>query len=187
VGDEKMAKEIRISGTGGQGVILMGIILAEAAGIYEGKEVVQAQDYGGAVRGGAVRSEVIIADQGEVLPWVGVINSDILVAMSQPAADWWTPTVKHGGLILYDSTNVTKTPNSFAQVYNVPLTAIARESVGSDLGANMVALGVIQGLTQIVSADALRWAVRQRIPRGTEQFNDKALQSGFEAAESIRS
>lgn len=182
-----MAREVLISGTGGQGVLLMGIVLAEAAGIYEGREVVQAQDYGGAVRGGAVRSEVIIADPGEVLPWVGIINLDILVAMSQLAADWWTPTVKEGGIILYDSTNVIKTPHSVAQVYNVPLTRIARENFGSDLGANMVALGVIQRLTQIVSADSLLWAIRQRSPKGTEQFNEKALQFGFEAAAGIRS
>jgi 2-oxoglutarate ferredoxin oxidoreductase subunit gamma len=177
-----MPKEIRFSGAGGQGVLLMGIILAEAAGIYEGKEVIQAEDYGGAVRGGAVRSEIIIAEEGEILDWVAVTNPDILVAMSQQAANRWIPTVKANSIILYDSTNVIEVPHSGAQVYNMPLTTIAREKLGTDFVANIVALGVIQGLTQIVSTEALCWALVKRVPKGTEQVNEKALQIGFEAA-----
>lgn len=177
-----MPKEIRFSGAGGQGVILMGVILAEAAGIYEEKEVIQAQDYGGAVRGGAVRSEVIIAEEGEILEWVAVTNPDILVAMSQQAADRWTPTVKANSIVLYDATHVIKVPHSTARVYNIPLTTITREKLGTDLGANIVALGVIQGLTQIVSSKALHWALTQRVPKGTEETNKKALQIGFEVA-----
>jgi len=105
-----------------------------------------------------------------------------LVAMSQQAADRWTPTVKANSIILYDTTNVITVPRSAAGVYNIPLTTIAREKLGTDLGANIVALGAIQGLTQIVSAEALYWALTQRVPKGTEEINKKALQIGFEAA-----
>ena len=180
-----MTKEIRISGSGGQGVILAGIILAEAAGIFEDKYVIQVQDYGGAMRGGAVRSEVIIADEEGELEYPAVLNADILVAMTQEAADRWTASVKKDGIVLYDSTNVTKLPSSEARIYELPLTRIAQEKLGRPLGANIIALGVICGLTGAVSVDALTSALMNRVPKGTGEFNKRALQAGFELADGM--
>lgn len=174
-----MIKEIRISGSGGQGVILAGIILAEAAGIYEGKEVMQVEDYGGAVRGGFTKSEVLIASEGEEIIYPAVTRADILVAMSQEAADQWTKAVKEGGFVLYDFTNVKKVPASTAKIYNVPITEMTKKKFGTELGANMVALGVMCQLTRIVSKEALEWAVLQRAPRGTGEVNWQALKIGF--------
>ena len=77
----KVRKEICLSGSGGQGLILAGIILAEAAGIYDGLEVVQTQSYGPEARGGASRSEVIISE--EEIDYPKVIKSDILLALTQ--------------------------------------------------------------------------------------------------------
>ena len=176
------AKEIRISGSGGQGVVLAGIILAEAAGIFEDKHVIHVQDYGGAMRGGAVRSEVVIADEEDDIEYPAVLNADILVAMTQAAANKWTASVKEGGIVVYDSTNVTKTPSSAAKTYNVPLTRIAQEKLGTTLVANIVALGVICALTGVVSMDTLSHALVKRVPKGTEELNKKALQVGFEVA-----
>lgn len=175
-------KEIRISGSGGQGIVLAGIILAEAAGIFEGKHVIHVQDYGGAMRGGAVRSEVIIADEEGDIEYPAVLNADILVAMTQEAANKWTASVKEGGTVIYDSTYVTKTPSSVVKTYNMPLTRIAQEKLGTALVANIVALGVICALTDAVSMEALSHALAKRVPKDTEDLNQKALRVGFEFA-----
>ncbi len=180
-----MAKEIRISGAGGQGIILAGLILAEAAGIFEGKEVIQAQDYGGAMRGGAARSDVLIGEEGEEIDYPVVTSADILIAMTQEAAERWTSTVKKGGIILYDSTNVSRWPSSVARIYSVPFTNIAREDLGREVGANVIAIGVIQKLTRIVSEDALKQALLQRVPHGTEELNMKALEIGFRVGQEV--
>lgn len=179
-----MSKEIRISGSGGQGVVLAGIILAEA-GVFDDKYVIQVQDYGGAMRGGAVRSEVLIADEEGELEYPGVLNADILVAMTQEAADRWTASVKKDGIVVFDSTNVAKPPKSVARTYEVPLTRIAQEKLGRKLGANIIALGIICALTEAVSMDALTRALVKRVPKGTQEFNKKALQAGFELAGSM--
>ena len=181
-----MTKEIRFSGLGGQGIILIGVILAEAAGIHDGKEVVHAQSYGGEVRGGAVRSEVVIGEGDEEIDYPAVINPDILVAMSQEAADRYAGSVKKDGIILLDSTYVLKEPASATKTYNAPLTLIAEEKLGTKLGANLVALGAVCQLTQVVSEEALKQAVLERVPKGTEEINLKALRVGFDIAEKLK-
>ena len=93
-------KQIVLTGTGGQGLILAGIILAEAA-VLDGKQAIQTQSYGPEARGGASRAEVIISD--EAIDYPKVQKADTLLAMSQEAFDkygsrwapmpawWWTP------------------------------------------------------------------------------------------------
>jgi 2-oxoglutarate ferredoxin oxidoreductase subunit gamma len=181
-----MALEVKLSGTGGQGIILIGMVLAEAAATQEGKEVVQSEAYGGEVRGGAVGSEVLIGEEGEEIEYPAVINPDILLAMSQEAADRFTVSVKKNGLILLDSSYVLKEPNTAARIYSIPLTIITKEKLGTTLGANIVALGVLVGLTNVLSKEALEWALLKRVPKGTEEANRKALQIGFEVAEEIK-
>ncbi len=176
------AKEIRISGSGGQGVVLAGIILAEAAGIFEDKHVIHVQDFGGAMRGGAVRSEVVIADEEDDIEYPAVLSADILVAMTQEAANKWTASVKERGTVIYDSTYVAEIPKPVAKTYNIPLTRIAQEKLGTTLVANIVTLGVICALTDAVSMEALSNALMKRAPKGTEALNQKALQVGFEFA-----
>ena len=175
-----MIKEVRISGTGGQGVILAGLVLAEAAGIYEDKPVVQVQDYGGAVRGGAVRSEVLIASESqEEIMFPAVEKADILVALSQQAANKWTEGVKEDGCIIYDITSVREVPVSSARIYTIPITEATKKQFGSELGLNIVAVGALCAVTGIVSREALNWAVLQRAPRGTGEYNKEALELGF--------
>lgn len=174
-----MIKEIRMSGTGGQGVLLAGLVLAEAAGIYESKQLVQVQDYGGAVRGGAVRCEILIATAGEEILFPAIGKADFLLALSQEAADRWTGEMKENGCILYDISHVTKIPVSKTKIYRAPITEMTKEKLGTQLGVNMVALGMMQELTEIVSQEALEWAVQQRAPKGTADFNIKALREGF--------
>jgi len=173
-----MNKEVRLSGSGGQGIILAGIILAEA-GIIDGKNVIQTQSYGPEARGGASKAEVIISD--DYIDYPKVIIPDIVLAMTQESADKYAGCLKENGVILVDSTYVSKVPVGFKNIYQIPITRIARDDVGREIVSNMVALGALVGLTQIVTFEALEKAVLARIPKGTEELNRKALLLGYDA------
>lgn len=174
--------EIRLAGEGGQGMILAGIILAEAAAIYDGKQVTQTQSYGPEARGGASRSEVVISD-GEI-DHPEVLSADVVVALSQEAYKKFAGTVRAQGLLIVDEDRV-KTSADF-QGIKIPIARIARETTGRAITANTVALGVLVGLTDLVSREAIEKAIAARAPAGTEEMNRKALQAGFQAAEQVR-
>ncbi|MCL5025445.1 MAG: 2-oxoacid:acceptor oxidoreductase family protein [Chloroflexi bacterium] len=176
--------EVRLSGTGGQGLVTAGIILAEGAGIYDGKEVVQTQVYGPQSRGGASRSEVIVSDEPVMYP--EVTESDVLLAMSQEAANAYVHEQRPEGMVLVDSTFVKQVPETEARVYEIPLTQIARAVAGTEIVASIVALGALAALTGVVSEEGLEQAVLARAPKGTEEANRKALHAGFAAGAELR-
>ncbi len=173
--------EIRLAGEGGQGMILAGIILAEAAAIYDNKNATQTQSYGPEARGGASKAEVVIA-QGEI-DHPEVILADVLVAMSQEACDKYAGNLKKDGLLIVDQERVGRVPSSRA--IKVPITRLAQESSGKSITANVVALGVLVGLTNVVSRQAITQAVAARAPKGTEEMNSSALSAGFAAADLV--
>lgn len=170
--------EIRLSGSGGQGLILMGIILAEAIGIYDGKYVAQTQSYGPEARGGSSKSEVIVSD--EEIDYPKAMELDLLLAMNQKSCDDFYPDLKPEGLLIVDSTFVTQVSTSKA--FQIPFTRIAREKFKREVVANIIALGVLTQLTSIVSAKAIESAVLARVPKGTEKLNRDALRAGMTAA-----
>ena len=170
--------EIRLSGSGGQGLVTAGIILAEAVGVYEGKFVCQSQSYGPEARGGASKSEVIVSD--EEIDYPKAIKPDVLLAMNQSACDTYLFDRKPGGKLIVDTTLVTQLPSTRA--IGIPFTRIARTEVGSETAANIVALGALAVITKIVSTKNLEAAVLSRVPPGTEAMNKKALAEGFKAA-----
>ena len=174
--------EIRLAGEGGQGMILAGIILAEAAAIYGGKQVTQTQSYGPESRGGASRSEVVISD-GEI-DHPEVLSPDVVVALSQEAYNKFGGTVRAGGLLIVDGERV-KTSADFTGI-KIPVMHIAEESTGKAITANTVALGVLVGLTGVVTREAIASAVAARAPKGTAEINRKALEAGFAAAEQVK-
>jgi 2-oxoglutarate ferredoxin oxidoreductase subunit gamma len=173
--------EIRLAGEGGQGMILAGIILAEAAAIYDNKNAIQIQSYGPEARGGASKAEVVIA-QGEI-DYPEVINADVLVAMSQEACDKYSGNLKKDGLLIVDQERVGRVPSSRA--IKVPITRLAQESSGKNITASVVSLGVLVGLTNVVSRQAIIQAVAARAPKGTEEMNRAALSAGFAAADLV--
>jgi 2-oxoglutarate ferredoxin oxidoreductase subunit gamma len=179
--NRKMAEriEIRLAGEGGQGMILAGIILAEAATIYEGRNAVQSQSYGPEARGGASKSEVIISS-GEI-DHPEVLEPDVVVALSQEAFKKFASTIKPNGLLIVDADKVNS--GSAPMAIRLPITKMAFETTGRTITANTVALGVLVGLTGVVSRQALEKAVLARAPQGTEEMNHKALSAGFAAAE----
>jgi len=174
--------EVRLAGEGGQGMILAGVILAEAAAVHDGLNAVQTQSYGPEARGGASRSEVIIA-RGEI-DYPKVMVADLLLCMSQEACDRFYNQVKDDGCIIVDSTNVSRVPSHRAIA--VPITQIAERETGRRITASMVALGFLSGLSGVVSRQALEKAVADRVPAGTEEMNLKALAAGFAEAERRR-
>ncbi len=173
--------EVRLAGTGGQGAILAGIILAEAA-IREGKNVVQTQSYGPEARGGASRSEVVISEQE--IDYPKVLEPDITLCMSQEACDRYGNQTREGGLLILDADHVNRAPTTRA--VRVRLTSLAREETGRGITANVIALGLLTGLTGIVSRESLEHAVRAHAPRGTEDLNLRALAAGYQEAQQIK-
>lgn len=175
--------EIRLAGVGGQGLLLAGLILAEAAAIYENKNAVQSQSYGAEARGGPSMSEVIVAD-GEI-DFPKVLEPDLLLALSQDAADKHVPLVKKDGLIIADSANVERIPTE-KRVLRLPITEAAREATGRPV-ASIVALGLIAVVTGVISRNSIHQAVLSRAPHGTEEMNVKALEAGFALGEQVKS
>jgi 2-oxoglutarate ferredoxin oxidoreductase subunit gamma len=173
--------EIRLSGSGGQGLILAGIILAEAAGVYDGKYVAQTQSYGPEARGGASKAEVVISD--EEIDYPMATRPDLLLAMNQSSCDAYYYDMKPEGMLVVDSTFVTNTPTTKA--VRIPFTQLARKELGREMVANIVALGALATLTKMVSPQALETAVLARVPRGTEELNRRALQLGSRKAGEI--
>jgi 2-oxoglutarate ferredoxin oxidoreductase subunit gamma len=170
--------EIRLGGSGGQGIILMGIILAEAIGIYNGKFVAQTQSYGPEARGGSSKSEVIVSS-GEI-DYPKAMKPDLLLVMNQKSCDEFYPDLKPEGILIVDSTFVTQVPTPKA--YRIPFTRIAREKFRREVVANIIALGALSQLTPIVSPKAIESAVLARVPKGTEKLNRDALKAGMAAA-----
>lgn len=171
-------QNIRLSGNGGQGLILAGIILAEAA-LLEGKNAIQSQSYGPEARGGASKAEVIIDDREIFYP--KVLSSDVLLAMSDKAYQKYKADMASGSMLIIDTTFVEEEAGTVAGVtHGIPITKLAIEASGRDLTANIVALGVLSGLG-LVGEEALREAVLKRIPPGTEEINLKSLAAGIQA------
>jgi 2-oxoglutarate ferredoxin oxidoreductase subunit gamma len=174
--------EIRLSGSGGQGIILMGIILAEAIGVYDGKYVAQTQSYGPEARGGSSKSEVIMSD--EEIDYPKAMKPDLLLAMNQKSCDEYYPDLKSEGVLIVDSTFVNQPPT--AKAFQVPFTRMAREQFKREVVANIIALGALAQLSPIVSAKAMEAAVLARVPKGTEKLNRDALKAGMAAAKQAK-
>ena len=173
-----MKNNIRLTGTGGQGLILAGIILAEAA-LLEGKNAIQSQSYGPEARGGASKAEVIIADEAIYFPKVQ--ESDYLLCMSEKAYEKYNGGMKQDSVLIIDTTFVEEVENPKAKTtYAIPITELAIKATGKEMTANICALGIISALG-IVDEDALQKAILKRIPKGTEELNMKAFEAGKNA------
>ncbi|MDD4570090.1 MAG: 2-oxoacid:acceptor oxidoreductase family protein [Tepidanaerobacteraceae bacterium] len=166
--------EIRLSGSGGQGLILAGIILAEAA-ILDGKNAVQSQSYGPEARGGASRAEVIISNINIDYPKVS--NPDVLLALTEEAMLKYKYDLQQKGLLIIDS-GIEKPEDSY-KILQVPILETAKNQVGKIIVANILALGVLTMATGIVSKESIEKAVLERVPKRTKELNKKALYEGF--------
>ncbi len=176
--------ELRFSGAGGQGLILAGIIMAEAAAIYDGKQALQSQSYGPEARGGASKSEVIISDEPIDYPKATAV--DALLALTQEACDKYCGDLKENGILLLDSDLVCKVPKGKYQVVGFPIINTAKNEVGRTIVANIVALGAMVALTGIVSKESAEKAVVARVPEAFAELNRKAFLTGYDKAVTAR-
>lgn len=169
--------EVRFSGSGGQGIILAGVILAEAACLYENKTAIQTQSYGPEARGGSSKSEVVISD--EYIDYPKTLSIDTLVCLTQEACTNYVKDLKEGGTLIVDSDVVKEIPKGKYELYRFPFDKTAREDIGKTFVINIIALGALIGVTKTVSEESIEKAVLARVPKGTETLNKKALALGF--------
>jgi len=175
--------EIRLSGSGGQGLNLAGLILAEAAGIYDRMEVSQTQSYGSQVRGGISESEVVISK--DKIDYPRVLKADLLLALTQEAYDKYIGDLKEKGILIVDSSAVTKIPPISVKIYKLPIVETAQKEIGNIMVTNILSLGIITGISNVVSEEAIKKAVLARIPAKVKKVNERALLLGFNMAKNL--
>ena len=176
-----MRKEIIFAGFGGQGIILMGVILAQMMENFPDLQVAQAQSYGPVSRGGACRTDVVISDQEIHFPKSA--RPDLMVFMSEESVKRY---LQEGDpektLVIYDSTLIQSIPAPYKKTFPVPATKVAEEELKSRIVANMFMLGAIIELVAPGSFTVLQQVVRKSVPAKSEALNMKALEAGYEFA-----
>jgi len=173
--ETKKRTEIRLAGFGGQGVILAGLLLGQAA-VNDGRFAAGSNSYGAQARGSACKAEVVISQ--ERIDYPHVEQTDLFVAMSQGGYDAFKDLVAEDGEIFYDSGLVTSL-GSGSPERGFDVTAIAVEELGNKQVANVIWLGVVAGTTGWFSRKALKKAAEQHIPERFLELNLKALARGL--------
>ena len=170
--------EILIGGLGGQGVILAGTVIGKAAAIFGGKHATLIQAFGPEARGSACSAQVTIADEPIAYPYVR--RPDVLVVLSGESYTRFGPSLKPGGLLLYeeDMVRVSELPPG-AVAHGIPATRFAEE-LGRRLFLSMVMVGFVGGVTGLLPREAFEKAVADSVPRGTQDLNLKAFKRGYE-------
>ena len=171
--------EIRVGGLGGQGVILCGMIIGKAAAIHDDKHATLIQAFGPEARGSACSAQVIVSEEEIGYPYVR--RPDILVLMSQDAYHQFVPELRPGGLLLYEEELVRldgRLPAG-AKAVGIPATRFAEE-LGRRLVLNIVMAGFFTGVTGLITHEAIEKAVKDSVPKGTEDLNMRALRRGLE-------
>jgi 2-oxoglutarate ferredoxin oxidoreductase subunit gamma len=167
--------EIRISGFGGQGVVLAGYILGKAFSLHQGLEAVMTQAYGPEARGGASSANIVVADRPIDYPFIQ--SADVLIALSQEAYTRFRPEAKPEGLVLIDSGLVNPTPED--HVHEIPATSIAEE-LGRRIVTNMVMLGFIASKLDLIDRQALERSIETTVRENTIALNLQAFARGYE-------
>jgi len=169
--------EVRLSGFGGQGIILAGFIVGQAAAIYDGKNATFTQAYGPEARGGSCSAQVVITDEQGAYPYVS--NPSVVVAMSQEAYTKYAAQVGDSVRVIIDEDLVRLGKSQGGRILTVPATRIAQE-MGRSAVANIVMLGFLAAVTDIASVEAMRKSVLDSVPKGTEALNTNAFNRGYE-------
>ena len=166
--------EIRLSGSGGQGLILGGIILADAA-IEDGLNAIQSQSYGPEARGGASKAEVIISKDEIYYP--KVINNDLLLCLTQKSYDKYIDSLNKCGILIIDE-SVEIDENNTYKTFKLPIINTAINEIGTPMVANIVSLGVIHEVCKVLDEEVLKSSIVKRVPPGTGDLNIKAFEKG---------
>jgi 2-oxoglutarate ferredoxin oxidoreductase subunit gamma len=170
--------QVRFAGLGGQGILLMGEILGEAA-VLDKKYVGQTASYGSEARGSACRSDVVISESW--IDYPEVTEADVLACMSQGTYDQLSKKVNpSGGIIFYDAQMVKPTSSFAGKQVSIPATEKAFSEFNNRMVANIVLLGAVAKAAGLVKEDSLHKSLANRVPPSFVDLNRKALMLGFE-------
>lgn len=171
-------KQVVITGFGGQGIVLTGNILGKAATIFDGRHATMTQNYGPEARGGSCSSQVIVSETDIAFPYVE--HPQVLVCMSQEGYEKNAPSLRPGGMIVWDSdlVRVGQLDPSWTALH-APATRIAEE-LGNRMMANIVMLGFLSAVSDLVSVEALKQAMLASVPPKTKETNGQAFERGRE-------
>lgn len=175
-----MRKEIKVSGFGGQGVVLAGYILGKCLSLHEGLEAVMTQSYGPEARGGASSSNIVVSDRPIDYPFVQ--QPDILVALSQEAYAKFRPQAKPDAICLIDEDLVN--PFEDDRPLKIPATRLAEE-LGLRIVANVVMLGFITASTDMVKRKSMEETIKSSLKEKTIPLNMKAFETGYQYAKQL--
>lgn len=169
--------EIVFSGSGGQGIILAGKILAEAASLYDNKEAAMTMSYGPEARGGASKAEIIISSAP--IDYPKVTRPCVLIALNQESMNKYGNILADGGLLIADESLVKTIPSSIKNVFKAPFTTLATKILEAPIVANIVCLGAVAALTNVVSREALIKTVITRVSEKALLVDRVALDIGY--------
>ncbi len=175
--------QVRLSGFGGQGVVLAGVLLGEA-GVIDGKYVSGSNSYGAQARGSGCKSEIIFSDGPIDFPHL--ITSDLFVAFSQGAYDLYCGDVRESsGIILYDQGQVIPQEGLRLKQIGIPATECALKRLKNKQVANIVLIGALIETTKVVSPEAMEKAMMTHVNERFRRLNLEALKSGIELGRSV--
>ena len=174
--------EVRVTGYGGQGVVLISTVIGRAWAVNAGKHATMIQSFGPEARGSACSATLAMSETEVLYPYVR--HPDVLVAMSSEGFELYKHELKDGGVVVYEANLVHPAVKPTQRAYGIPSTQIA-ESLGRVLVQNVVMLGFFSAITKLVPMDAMREALRLSVPSGTEELNLKAFEKGREYAEEL--
>lgn len=169
--------ELTFAGVGGQGSILAAVILGSAAVTYGGKYAVQTQAYSSELRGGFAAAWLIVSEEPVAYPRVA--HPDILVAQAQDSIQRFAHSLKPSGVLLIDSDRVSAPPENIERLFRIPATSISRNRIKAPVTANMVMLGALCRVTEVVNREALERAIVDAVPKGKDHLNLHAFELGF--------
>jgi len=177
------ASKILIAGFGGQGIMLMGELLAQAA-MLEGKEVTWIPYYGPEMRGGTANGTAVISDKPVASPIV--TTWDIVIAMNEPSLLKFESQIAKGGMLFINCSLIKSAPKrGDLMVHNVACNQIASE-IHSDKIANMVMLGAFLSIAGVVSPDSVKAAMEEKFKGAKSKLipvNKQALHAFMNATE----
>lgn len=168
--------ELRLSGFGGQGIILAAYVIGKAVAVVEGRHATLNQAFGPEARGSACSAQVVLSDESVSYPYVR--EPEILVAMSQDAYRIFIGEVRKGGLVLIDDSLVTPKSSRRYRTLGVPATRMAEE-LGRRIMANMVMVGFFTSVTGLISPESAAESVRSSVPSGSQEVNLAAFEKGL--------
>jgi 2-oxoglutarate ferredoxin oxidoreductase subunit gamma len=174
---------IRVSGFGGQGIILSGFIIGKAASLYDNKYSAFTQSYGPEARGGACSACVVIKEGKIGYPLVK--TADFLIALSKEGYEKYAKKIAPDGLTFVDSDLVSKAPVDNKRLFGIPATRFAKD-MGEKIIANIIILGFFSGMTNIVSKEAIMESIRTSVKKDFIDINLKAFEKGYRYAGEVK-